>query len=87
LSSFLGVTLLQTPLSLPLEPSRRLTLIVASLPPPAEIIAVFERRSAVTSGQGNYVILHDVIILLTQELDTAVRVVDGRGGGSVISSV
>jgi hypothetical protein len=42
----------------------------------------------VTSRQGNYVILHDVIIiLLLQELDTAVRVVDGRGEGSVLSSV
>jgi hypothetical protein len=43
----------------------------------------------VTSRQGNDVILHDVIILLLQELDTAVtvRVVGGRGGGSVLSSV
>jgi hypothetical protein len=89
LSSFLFGTLLQPPLRLPLEPSRRrLPFIAASLLPPAAIIAVFQRRpTAVISRQGNDVILHDVIILFLQELDTAVRVVDGRGGGSVLSSV
>jgi hypothetical protein len=87
MSSFLFSALLQPPLSFPLEPSRRAPFIAASFPAPAANIAVFERRTAVTSRQGNDVILHDVILLLLQELDTAVRVVDGRGGGSVLSSV